>query len=645
MNTSIDSLVYTTNQCIGCNKCISVCPSLTANQVVIAKDQSQRIEVNGNSCISCGSCFDVCEHNARAYHDDTVRFFEDLADGKPISILIAPAFLANYPQEYGHILGALKKCGVKHMISVSFGADITTWAYINYITTHSFTGGISQPCPAIVNYIETYLPELIPSLIPIHSPLLCAAIYTKKYMNISDRLAFISPCIAKKHEIEDPNTNGYVSYNVTFQHLIDYIKTHQLSGDDAKDEIEYGLGSIYPMPGGLKENVYWFCGEKTFIRQIEGEKHAYSFLNNYKNRVLSHKELPFMVDALNCSNGCIYGTGIEESKGMDDQNLYNLNTIKASASNESKKSPWSSTLSYIKRLELLNKQFKDLNINDFIRNYTDHFNHSRIKYPKDNELDQIFTSMKKDTKEKQNINCSACGYTTCKDMATAIHNGCNYASSCIHYNKDILTEEKTEIDRITTEMELQRKSITEKVVTQSYKDINILSLSIENMVAGNNSNAEQSSKIQLAMQNVAQFCSELKSSFDRIDNMLKELESNNNDITSIANKTNLLSLNASIEAARSGEAGRGFSVVAEEIKALSDMSKTTANESIHNKQMIEELIHSLLDKTMSLGSIINEVNDKVSNLAASTQEISAAATQIDEISVTLKEQLLSLKDA
>ena len=68
------------------------------------------------------------------------------------------------------------------------------------------------------------------------------------------------------------------------------------------------------MPGGLKENVYWFCGEEVFIRQIEGERHAYDFLEDYKKRVLGGRELPFMVDALNCAKGCIYGTGVEEQK-------------------------------------------------------------------------------------------------------------------------------------------------------------------------------------------------------------------------------------------------------------------------------------------------------------------------------------------
>ena len=264
------SLIYTNEKCVGCNRCISVCPVITAN-VSTVRDGRQRIEVNSSQCVGCGSCFDACEHQARSYTDDTERFFDDLKRGEKISLLIAPAFLANYPREYGKVLGGLKMLGANRLINVSAGADITTWAYIQYITKNDFYGGISQPCPAVVGYIEKYIPELIPKLFPVHSPMMCTAIYAKKYMKISDKLAFISPCIAKKNEIDDPNTDGYIQYNVTFQHLMEYMRRNQMFGPDAADEVEYGLGAIYPMPGGLKENVYWFCGEDLFIRQIEGE--------------------------------------------------------------------------------------------------------------------------------------------------------------------------------------------------------------------------------------------------------------------------------------------------------------------------------------------------------------------------------------
>ena len=278
-----NQLVYTNDDCIGCNRCISVCPNLGANQSCLDDAQNEaRVDVDQDRCVACGACFRACEHNAREYTDDTERFIEDLKNGKKISLLVAPAFEANYPNEYGKILGALKKLGVCRIISISFGADICTWGYLNYIKKYNFIGGISQPCPAVVRYIEDYIPELIPKLFPVQSPLMCGAIYTKKVLGVTDDLAFISPCIAKKFEIDDPNNKGYVSYNVTFNHLVKYMrKNNMISGaQDARDEIEYGLGAFYPAPGGLKENVFWFLGDEVLIRQVEGEHHLYDYLKH-----------------------------------------------------------------------------------------------------------------------------------------------------------------------------------------------------------------------------------------------------------------------------------------------------------------------------------------------------------------------------
>ena len=42
-----------------------------------------------------------------------------------------------------------------------------------------------------------------------------------------------------------------------------------------EEELEAGLGEIYPMPGGLKENVKWLLGEDILARQVEGEKRLY----------------------------------------------------------------------------------------------------------------------------------------------------------------------------------------------------------------------------------------------------------------------------------------------------------------------------------------------------------------------------------
>lgn len=137
---------------------------------------------------------------------------------------------------------------------------------------------------------------------------------------------------------------------MTFDHLMKYVREHNISGTFASDEIEYGLGSIYPMPGGLKENVYWFLGDDVYIRQIEGEKHTYRYLEEHKEEIAKGMNKELFIDALNCGMGCIYGTGVEEEIARTDTALYNIHQIQENCKKNTKNSAWSRKLTPAQRL-------------------------------------------------------------------------------------------------------------------------------------------------------------------------------------------------------------------------------------------------------------------------------------------------------
>ena len=634
-------LIYANDNCTGCNKCVRDCPVLIAN---VATDAG-KVTVDSEKCIACGACFDACEHNAREYQDDRKSFFTALEAGKKISVILAPAFLANYPHEYKKVLGYLKEKGVNHIYSVSFGADITTWGYLKYITEHQFLGGISQPCPAVVNYVEKYIPELLPKMMPIHSPMMCMAIYIKKYLKCDDELAFISPCIAKKTEITDPNCYGYVKYNVTFKKLFETIGNKYQGCKEYEDELEYGMGALYPMPGGLRENVEHFLGKEQVVRQVEGEEEAYRYLHEYLERIRTNRRQPFMVDILNCSKGCIYGTATEPERNTDDVML-TLSDMRNRASDrtETKKglfwkkgkngSPWDDSVPENERLANLMKAFADLDINDFVRKYTN--KNVVIKEPSEHEIQEIFTSMNKMDAASQKINCESCGYSSCRNMAKAIYNHVNVKENCVHYVKSVAENEKEKIQNLMEE-EQQKQEIHNQKLAGITEQFVSLSDNIDQLGAANETSANEATTLAQHIQEISNFCQQLNSSLATISDFINIYKASNEDISSIAGQTNLLSLNASIEAARAGEAGRGFAVVASEIRELSDSTKNLIVENDAKAEEIIPKINASIDSIKDLIENINEMNEKVATIAATSEEISSQTSCVQSMADELRD--------
>lgn len=396
--------------------------------------------------------------------------------------------------------------------------------------------------------------------------------------------------------------------------------------------------------------MYWFLGEDVLIRQIEGEKRMYEWLQDNKDRI-RQSQTPFLfIDALNCENGCICGTAVDPEMSKTDNALYNLLKIREQSKKNKKGDAWSRPDTPKKRLENLNKQFKHLKLEDYLRKYTDRSAQVAYKDPSDEELESIFKSMRKFTRESRMINCTCCGYETCTKMARAIHNGFNVKENCIHYQKSLVQQEVDHAENLAREVENQRtvEAAEHQRVLNTIEHIDSrfdeLYASVDKMVVGNEKNVKESSRISDEIVNITTFTAQLETSMEEIRNLIDQLAADNERVADIAESTNLLSLNASIEAARAGEAGKGFTVVATEISKLAASSQETANKSSENYERIDRSVLEILEDAKHLTTVINEINSHSHSFSAATQEISTLAGEIRKVSNQVKKELDHLKE-
>jgi methyl-accepting chemotaxis protein len=147
----------------------------------------------------------------------------------------------------------------------------------------------------------------------------------------------------------------------------------------------------------------------------------------------------------------------------------------------------------------------------------------------------------------------------------------------------------------------------------------------------------------------------LHENMDRLESKANDIGNVINVINDIADQTNLLALNAAIEAARAGEAGRGFAVVADEVRKLAEKTMTATKEVTDSITAIQEEARKSLEVTASVAESVEEsttYSDKVKDAlheitdlaSSSSEQISVIATAAEEQSATTEEISASIEE-
>lgn len=633
----MSTIIVDETKCVGCNSCVRVCSVEDANIANVNSAGQIVIKIDEQKCIKCGACIKACVHGARNYQDDTEAFFDALEANEELALIVAPSIKLVFEDRWASLLTWFRKRGVSIICDVSLGADICTWAHLRYLKQNPSAKIISQPCAAIVNYALKHRHELVDKLSPVNSPMLCTAIYMRKYKKYDGKIAAISPCIAKKDEFIQ--TGSLINYNVTLKKLDEYLEKHGVNYKNLASRNEFTfdagsgfLGGVYPKPGGLKENLLLHEPELSVINS-EGISKVYGELDQYL--LANTQDVPAVFDVLNCEFGCNEGPGIGKAYDIFRMNssISEVGTamLKAEKQNRNKRGE-----------DLQFAEFdRELNLDSFLRDYSlENLNEKNVS---EIEIRHSFEKLHKKTFSEMNFDCHSCGYKSCRKMAEAIARGVNVPENCRRYNVYMFKQEKEHIDNINSEFFAMAHEMEDIII--------MLSNSIETVENQVRYIADSGVKSTESMNKVAAYMDQLNDMNEKIISLMKVIDGNienysemTNSVRAIAGKINLLSLNASIESARAGEAGRAFAVVATNIRNLSESSKRSVENAEENEESIRNSIENVsttVDNfSRNFGQLIEMIDVAKENVNLVTERstmISDSMEKLNSISKKLEE--------
>lgn len=397
--------------CKHCYKCLRVCP---VKAIKFKNDQAEIIE---ERCIACGQCFLACPQNARKVKSSLEQVKEAIAQKKKVIATVAPSFAGAFDiSESGKFVAALKRLGFYAVEETAVGADVVSLLYKDYTEKSTKKNIITTACPSANELIEKYFPSLIKYMIPVVSPMVAHGKMIKYFYGIDAFVAFIGPCVAKKVEAIDVQHDDVIDAVLTFEEMDNWLKEEKIDLNKLEpipfDKTATKKGKLYPVNGGVANSfVDGRIREKYDVVTVNGIEQSIETL-----KAIDKGEIEGILLEINvCEGGCVNGSGM----------------------------PIDGT-SYLKRFLRVKKY---VNSEDNYENsqkrkipedllFSKGFVNKSIEKPKasEEEIKTIMRKMGKFTPQDE-LNCSACGYGTCREKAQAVYEGMAEISMCMPFMK------------------------------------------------------------------------------------------------------------------------------------------------------------------------------------------------------------------
>jgi iron only hydrogenase large subunit-like protein len=622
-------------RCVNCHACIAACP------VKCNDGSGEFVNVRHEACIGCGACIDACSHGARQLVDDTAQFLRDVADGHRISAIVAPAVAATFPGQELRLNGWLKSLGVRAVFDVSFGAELTVKSYLAHVESERPKTVIAQPCPVLVSYAELYRPELLPYLAPADSPMVHTMKMVREYYpaHADDALVVVSPCIAKKREFL---VTGFGDYNVTLASLERHFQAQNIDlrryPETAFDNPPAERAVLFSSPGGLLETARrWDDDLGRVSRKIEGTHVVLDYFNHLGSAI-ADGIAPLLVDCLNCERGCNGGTGTLRRQASPDVLEHH---VRERARAMQRLHAGDAPADAKAKVEALVEQHWRPNL--YTRKYEDRSQLARLQEPSELELRRIYASMSK-FEAADLYNCNSCGYGSCKAMALAIHNGRNQPSNCHHHTVHQLdTAKQSEAKRRVRDAELKNLGNATERIRETAQFLSRTVEALNQRMTGVNQRTRSALERTF---HARQLTAESQSVVEKLDESSKSVGRVVDLIETTAGQLKFLSLNAMITSSRAGDTGRGFGVVAGEVRALAQSTARAAAEIIGQIEFSEAQTERAQQALVQIDRVAVELHglqEQITGTVLEQTELTASvearvkelASALDEVSSSL----------